>query len=223
MVDWSWNLLDPAEQAAMRALSVFPGGFTAEAAQALVGDDALGVLEHLVDQSLLRASDDRGRYPVPDARDGAGVQPARRTAAGRTEAVTDAFLAWARDLGLRVPRVPVRRRPVLHCGHDLRAEQDNLVQAVRQALDRRRRRDRRGRGRRCCSSLWTIESNFTRMAQLADETAYLLSHYRPEPDLVEATRTTLALSATYALLCRVRARCARWSRCAGCRRPRRPP
>ena len=30
VVDWSWNLLDPAGQAAMRALSVFPGGFTAD-------------------------------------------------------------------------------------------------------------------------------------------------------------------------------------------------
>ena len=31
VVEWSWNLLDPAGQAAMRALSVFPGGFTAGA------------------------------------------------------------------------------------------------------------------------------------------------------------------------------------------------
>src|SRR5262249_4606276 len=29
VVDWSWHLLRPAEQSAMRALSIFPGGFTA--------------------------------------------------------------------------------------------------------------------------------------------------------------------------------------------------
>ena len=58
VVDWSWTLLEPAGQAAMRALSVFPGGFTADAAGHLLGDDeVLRVLEHLVDQSLLKVTD----------------------------------------------------------------------------------------------------------------------------------------------------------------------
>src|SRR5262249_4930639 len=40
VVDWSWNLLEPAGRAAMRALSVFPAGFTMDAAgQLLAGDD----------------------------------------------------------------------------------------------------------------------------------------------------------------------------------------
>ena len=49
VIDWSWNLLDPAGQAAMRALSVFPGGFTADAARHLLGADALPVAEQLAD------------------------------------------------------------------------------------------------------------------------------------------------------------------------------
>src|SRR4029077_838968 len=63
VIDWSWNLLDPAGQAAMRALSVFPGGFTAGAARhllgagALRGADVLLVLEQLADQSLLKVTD----------------------------------------------------------------------------------------------------------------------------------------------------------------------
>jgi predicted ATPase/DNA-binding SARP family transcriptional activator len=58
VVDWSWQLLEPAGRAAMRALSVFPAGFSADAAGRLLGDDAvLGVLEQLVDQSLLQVAD----------------------------------------------------------------------------------------------------------------------------------------------------------------------
>src|SRR6185437_9869251 len=41
VIDWSWNLLDPAGQAAMRTLSVFPGGFTADSARHLLGADIL--------------------------------------------------------------------------------------------------------------------------------------------------------------------------------------
>ena len=41
----------------MRALSVFPGGFTADAARHLLGDDVLPVLEQLADQSLLKVMD----------------------------------------------------------------------------------------------------------------------------------------------------------------------
>ncbi|HXJ26042.1 MAG TPA: hypothetical protein VNH17_10085, partial [Streptosporangiaceae bacterium] len=40
VIDWSWTLLDPAGQAAMRALSVFPGGFTAGAARHLLAAGA---------------------------------------------------------------------------------------------------------------------------------------------------------------------------------------
>ena len=42
VIDWSWNLLDAAGRAAMRALSVFPGGFTAEAAGHVLGGDVVG-------------------------------------------------------------------------------------------------------------------------------------------------------------------------------------
>ena len=33
--------------------------------------------------------------------------------------------------------------------------------------------------------LWTVESNYARLATLAEETAWPLSHFRPEPELVE--------------------------------------
>ena len=65
-VEWSYRLLDEREQAVFRALSVFPGPFTLEAAEAVAGPGAGPVVLHLVDCSLLvppRAGPDgRSRY-----------------------------------------------------------------------------------------------------------------------------------------------------------------
>ena len=53
VIDWSWNLLDPAERRALRRLALFNDGFALEAAEAMLGDDALEPVQGLVDQSLL--------------------------------------------------------------------------------------------------------------------------------------------------------------------------
>ncbi|MPZ61926.1 MAG: hypothetical protein GEU93_11660 [Propionibacteriales bacterium] len=103
VVDWSWNLLEPGEQAAMRALSVFPSGFTAEAARYLLGDrdgDALEILENLVDQSLLKVSDSPSGTRIRMLETVREFSTAERDAAGETDRVVDGFLAWARDFGL---------------------------------------------------------------------------------------------------------------------------
>ena len=41
--------------------------------------------------------------------------------------------------------------------------------------------------------LWTIETNYARLGSVATGTARLLSRFRPGPELIEATRTALAL------------------------------
>lgn len=60
VVDWSWDLLDSAERAALGDLSVFAGGCDLAAAEAVLGPDALELLGSLVDKSLVVAS------PAPD-------------------------------------------------------------------------------------------------------------------------------------------------------------
>ena len=67
----------------------------------------------------------------------------------------------------------------------IRAEQDNLVQALRYGAGPGGRRAPSRRRRRVLGGLWFTESNFTRLAALAADTARVLSHFRPEPDLVE--------------------------------------
>jgi predicted ATPase/class 3 adenylate cyclase len=62
-VDWSYALLEPSEQVALDRLAVFAGGFTLDAAEAVVVDDGSDVdvielLGQLVDKSLVVAEED---------------------------------------------------------------------------------------------------------------------------------------------------------------------
>ena len=69
-LDWSYDLLTEAEKRVFRRLSVFAGGWTLEAAEALCMDDridrfeALDLLTHLLDKSLVvyEELDGQGRY-----------------------------------------------------------------------------------------------------------------------------------------------------------------
>jgi predicted ATPase len=58
MIDWSYNLLAPEEQEGLCRLSVFVGGCTLDAAEAILGDDAIDVLAQLVEKSLAIADED---------------------------------------------------------------------------------------------------------------------------------------------------------------------
>ncbi|MFD8382558.1 ATP-binding protein [Streptomyces sp. NPDC059679] len=200
VVDWSWNLLDPAGQAALRALSVFPGGFTADAACHLLGDegeedDALGALADLADQSLLKVADTPSGARFRMLETVREFSTAHREAAGETDRVIGRFLAWARDFGVAHHDSP-HERDFFAPLDRIRAEQDNLVHALRYGLAR-------GDGPAVAAtsavlaSLWTVEGNYTRVAALAEQSSRLLSHYRPErgsdPALVEVTRTAAAL------------------------------
>jgi predicted ATPase/transcriptional regulator with XRE-family HTH domain len=71
-IGWSYDLLQPAEQALLARLSVASGGWTLEAAQQfaaggmVAADDVLGLMSELVRKSLLvlRTRDGLGRYAI---------------------------------------------------------------------------------------------------------------------------------------------------------------
>jgi tetratricopeptide (TPR) repeat protein len=202
VVDWSWNLLDPGGRAAMRALSVFPAGFTADAARRVLGDgdaaDPAQVLEHLVDQSLLQVVDTSTGTRFRMLETVREFTTAHREAAGETGQVVDRFLAWARDFGVAHHEAPFGADPFAPVAR-IRAEQDNLAQALRSGLARA------DGGTVAATSavlgpLWNIDSNYPRLTTMTSETARVLSHFRPGPDLVEVTRTSLTLSTTSTFL-----------------------
>jgi predicted ATPase/DNA-binding CsgD family transcriptional regulator len=88
MMEWSWELLNRAEQAVLAALSVFAGGFGLAAAEVVAAGpgvspgEAAGLLGALVDKSLVQFGDTGvgpGRYRLLDT--------VRQYAAGRLDAL----------------------------------------------------------------------------------------------------------------------------------------
>ncbi|WP_433182204.1 BTAD domain-containing putative transcriptional regulator [Actinoallomurus sp. CA-150999] len=98
VVDWSWDLLDEAEQALLRRMSVFVGGADAEAVRRVCapGGDVVEALAGLVDKSLVIADGTGARYRL--------LETVREYAAGRLEdagetaAVTRAHGAYFLEL-----------------------------------------------------------------------------------------------------------------------------
>ena len=60
-VEWSYELLEPAEQAAFRSLAVFVAAFDAEAAMAVAPGLTVDVFARLVDKSVVATATSRGR------------------------------------------------------------------------------------------------------------------------------------------------------------------
>ncbi len=67
-IGWSYELLEPSQQAVFRRLSVFVGGWTLDAAEAVAGGDnltdpVLDVVDALVDQNLVQRIEDMNGEP----------------------------------------------------------------------------------------------------------------------------------------------------------------
>jgi predicted ATPase/DNA-binding CsgD family transcriptional regulator len=96
-VGWSYGLLEEDERRVFRAVSVFPGPFTLEAAEAVAGPVARGVVLALVDCSLLvpprGGADGRSRYGMLETLRayGAGLL----AEAGEREGAATALARWA--------------------------------------------------------------------------------------------------------------------------------
>ncbi|MHC5904281.1 ATP-binding protein, partial [Streptomyces sp. S6] len=195
VVDWSWNLLGPDGRTALRALSVFPGGFDAEAAAYLLDDgDPLDLLEQLTGQSLLKVTDGPHgtRFHMLETLREFGA--ARRTEAGEDDAVTGRFLRWARDFGRTHHDVLLADTPV-PAWDRVRAEQDNLVLALRHALTRTDGATTAATTA-VLSSLWATESHYARLADLIDDTAGPLSRFHPDDPADTETLRSASVVAT---------------------------
>ncbi|MFE2428601.1 ATP-binding protein [Streptomyces sp. NPDC059373] len=191
VVDWSWNLLDEEARAALRMLSVFPGGFSGDAAEQVLGEDALFLLEQLAGQSLITVAETPAGVRFRMLETVREFSAARRAEAGEDEEAVGRFLAWARDFGVAyhdwffgsAPRDAWER---------IRAEQDNLVLALRHALARTDGPTTAALTA-VLTALWSTGSSYPRLAALAADTGPPLSHYYPEPEYVEVARAAAVL------------------------------
>lgn len=143
MIDWSWELLAPAEQVILRRLSVHAEGCTLEAAEAVSGGDGippaevLDLLGRLVDRSLVVLTDlsDGPRYRLLESvRE---YSSDRLRAAGELDAVlrrhSDHYLASA-EHAARLLRGPEQRRWLERLDADSADLRRSLDHAVREGL-----------------------------------------------------------------------------------------
>ncbi|MBM7819691.1 putative ATPase/DNA-binding SARP family transcriptional activator [Cellulosimicrobium cellulans] len=145
VIEWSWNLLGETEQDLLCRAAVFPDGFSAEAAQAVAGDalpgavlgapawGTLDALDGLVAQSLLRVVEDDGvvRYRMLETVREFGAL--RLQDAGATAAAREAVQRWAAALAARCADA-LAGGDQTAAATDLRREQENLLFALREAV-----------------------------------------------------------------------------------------
>jgi len=133
VIDWSWALLDGDEQRGLARLSWFADGFGVDAAEAVLGADALRVLDGLVAQSLLtvRETDDgTARYRMLETVREFGQLRLERD--GATEEARDAMARWAEEVS-DLPFVGGGETQ-LRALRRLRIEEENLVEVLRRAI-----------------------------------------------------------------------------------------
>lgn len=145
VIEWSWNLLAAPEQDLLCRAAVLPDGFSAEAAQAVTGGvppgGALGTpawgtldaLDGLVAQSLLRVTEDDGvvRYRMLETVREFGAL--RLLDSGATATAHEAVQRWAAALAGRCADALVGGDQTA-AATDLRREQENLLFALREAV-----------------------------------------------------------------------------------------
>jgi non-specific serine/threonine protein kinase len=140
-MDWSYLLLDPAEQALLRRLAVFAGGWDLPAAEAVcAGEDVaaeavLALLDELLDRSLVYVYvvDGVPRYGLLETVRHYGLQQLER--AGEMAAVLDRHLNWCGTLAEQAASAllgPEQGGWLVR----LDREHDNLRAALHWALER---------------------------------------------------------------------------------------
>lgn len=140
VIEWSWDLLDSDARRALAALSLLPAGFSATTAAGVLGTEQVDdLLDRLVAQSLLVVVDDALasgiRFRMLETVREFGM--ARLAAEGETPAGWAAVLSWAsgfadlQGASLFGPHAPLQAEVF----REIRAEHDNLVAALRHAID----------------------------------------------------------------------------------------
>ncbi|RVW01816.1 transcriptional regulator [Rhodococcus spongiicola] len=145
VIEWSWNLLEESERAALRRLCRFPSGFTLDAAIAVAQwdgvEDAADALEGLANHSMLSVvepasgTDSFGlRYHMLETvREFGEEQLLVGTNGSEAEEVRRRTARWAEQLSQKAVRDFFAGKQT-SVAHRVRAEHDNLRAVLRHAL-----------------------------------------------------------------------------------------
>jgi len=192
VIDWSWNLLGERERRALRRLSAFPDGFTLEAAEEVLGADALDAVEELVAQSLLTVGDtgDGVRYRMLETVREFGRM--RLEAAGESAEARAAVRAWAVGYADR-HGARLYSREQIDAMDRLRAEETNLNDVLREALADPDPEAVVVLFSSLCG-YWSIRGDFPRSLAFTRAIASALTGWRPPPRLLDWTRVALAIA-----------------------------
>ncbi|MEU2255459.1 BTAD domain-containing putative transcriptional regulator [Nocardia xishanensis] len=139
VIAWSWNLLDPPQQATLRRMCRFPAGFTSIAAEAVAGgpdvDDVAAAVDGLVSQSLLTVLEDEDgtRYRMLETVREFGEE--QLNTVDEVEHVMRRMSRWAAEYSVDAA-LRYRTDEQLTTVLSVAAEQDNLAGVLRYALDR---------------------------------------------------------------------------------------
>jgi predicted ATPase/DNA-binding SARP family transcriptional activator len=158
LIEWSYDLLSEPERALLRRLSIFAGGWSFEAAQAVCGEglrnDVLDLLTHLVDKSLVAVEEEaeEGRYHFLEtirqyARD-------KLFESGEAEHVRDRHLEFFLHFA-ETAEPKLRSAEQLGWLHRVESEYDNLRTALAWSLERGKS-DRALRLAGALSYLWAL-------------------------------------------------------------------
>jgi predicted ATPase/DNA-binding SARP family transcriptional activator len=191
VIDWSWNLLDEGERRALRWLALFNDGFTLEAAQAMLGNDALPAVQGLVGQSLLSVRETAAgvRYRMLET-----VREFGRMQLVDTCEARGALRRWAVGYaGDHLARLTGREQfAAIDAVGD---EEINLADELRGAL---------ADGDRCAlvqllatlGMFWTLRGEHLRLLALTDAVADAIGDWQPPPRVHEATCAAIAVMLT---------------------------
>ncbi|WP_026909764.1 ATP-binding protein [Patulibacter minatonensis] len=198
VIDWSWDLLDEPGRAALRRLSVFHDGFSLDAADEVLGADALPVVQDLAAQSLLAVEEtDAGvRHRMLETVREFGRLRLRE--AGEDGAARAAHRAWA--VGHAATHGPRLFGPGQFDAIDAMAAEDgNLTDALRGALD-----DGDVEAAvvlvAALAGLWSIRGDHGRVIVLAPPLSALVAGWTPPPELVDAARAAASIIVTNAMI-----------------------
>jgi predicted ATPase/DNA-binding SARP family transcriptional activator len=181
VIDWSWNLLDSRERRALRWLSLFNDGFTLEAAEIVLGGDAVPGVQGLVGQSLLSVREtQRGvRYRMLETvREFGRMQ---LVDAGEDRTARTVLRSWAVRYAADQGRLLMG--PDQFAAIDaVAAEETNLADELRAAIDD----GDRGPLVQLLAALgmfWTIRGAHDRPLALVDAVTGAIGDWQPPPEL----------------------------------------